>query len=88
MCEADLFTFTGTANDVRDVTLIETGTGWGGVGNTNDPRATIFAPSGVQVDAFDTNSRRQLTLAETGTYLVRVNANQVAATGTYNVGLT
>ena len=86
--EEDMFTFTGTTDDVVDVVLTETGLDWGGSCGAYDPRATIFSPSGIEVDQFDANTRRTLTLLETGTYLVRINANQLTATGTYNLGLT
>src|SRR5262249_2768592 len=51
------------------------------------PRATLFSPSGVQVSFFDANTQRSFTLTENGVYLVRVNANNLANTGSYNLGL-
>ena len=84
--EVDLFSFTGTANDVLDLTLTET-SDWGGSSGSIDARATVFSPTGVQVALFDSNLQQQITLPETGTYVVRVNANTLVNTWTYDLGL-
>ena len=78
--EVDLITFTGEVDQVIDLTLEEV-TSWGGVSSANDARGTLFAPSGVQVAQFDSNTQEMFTLLESGTYIVRVNANNVVSTG-------
>ena len=86
--EVDLLTFTGTAGQVVDLTLVET-SAWGGVaGISNDARGQLFAPSGDAVGgAFDSNTQVTHTLPETGTYIVRINANNLVSTGSYNLGM-
>ena len=49
--------------------------------------ATVFAPSGAQVTQFDSNLQQQITLPESGTYVVRIQANNLASTGSYNLHL-
>ena len=48
---------------------------------------TVLAPSGTEVITFDSNAQQQLTLPETGMYLIRLNANNLVSTGSYNLGL-
>jgi uncharacterized repeat protein (TIGR01451 family) len=84
--EVDLLTFTGTAGEVKDLTLVATGGNWN-FPLTQIPRMTIFAPSGASLGAFNANSQNTLTLPETGTYLVRVNASNLVTTGSYDLGL-
>jgi hypothetical protein len=81
----DFFSFQGTKDAVVDLTLVRTGGFDAFFGRV--PRATVFTPTGTQLDVFDSNQQRALNLPETGTYLVRVNANSLVHTGTYNVGL-
>ena len=85
--KADFFSFSGNTNDVIDLMLTET-SNWGGNNFANDARLTLFSPTGVQVALFDSNAQTQLTLPETGTYLIRVNANNLVSTGNYNLGLS
>ena len=68
-----------------DLTLVDTG-GFGAYGQA--VAATVFAPSGANVVTFQANTQKSLTLPETGTYVVRINANDLVGTGTFNVGLT
>jgi len=83
--ETDFYTFTGSAGDVVFTTLTE-GAGFNSGGQT--PRLRVYAPSGVQVGSHqDANSVRQDTLQESGTYVVRVQANTLIHTGTYHIGL-
>ena len=49
--------------------------------------ATLFAPSGAQVVAFKANVVQAVTLPETGTYVVRINASNFADTGSFDVEL-
>ena len=83
--EVDLITFTGQVNDVIDLTFVQTA-GFDAFRGVL-AHATVFAPSGVQVDVFDANAQRTLTLAESGTYVVRINANNLVSTGSYSLGL-
>ena len=46
---------------------------------------TIFAPSGAVVGTLLSNSQSLYTLPVTGVYAIRVSANNLAATGSYNV---
>lgn len=83
--EVDLFTFDGTADDVVFWTLTE---GSGFTAGSQAPSLQIFAPSGSELKAsISANSQRQDTLPETGTYVVRLQANNLRSTGTYFLGL-
>jgi hypothetical protein len=62
-------------------------TDWGGPNGTYDARATIFSPSGAQLLYMDSNDQNHVTLPEDGTYVFRVNANVLVATGSYNLDL-
>ncbi len=53
----------------------------------NDARLTLFSPTGVEVILFDSNAQQQITLVETGTYLLRIQANNLTSTGFYELGL-
>jgi len=83
--EVDLITFSGRTEQVIDLTLVQT-TGFDGVHGVL-ARYTLFSPSGKELGTFDANTQRSFTLPETGTYLIRVNANNLFHTGTYNLGL-
>ena len=85
--EVDQFTFTGQVGDLVTLTLSET-SNWGGINGANDARATVFTPAGDVLITFDSNSQQDLTLPESGTYIIRVNANNLASTGSYNFSLT
>ena len=82
--DVDLFTFAGQAGDLITLTLSET-SNWGS--SINDVRATVFTPTGDQLIIFDSNSQQTVTLPETGTYTIRVNANNLLSIGTYNLGV-
>ena len=83
--EVDLITFTGQSGDVVDLTLVRTGGFDSFYGRV--PRATVFTPTGAVLAAFNANSQKELTLPESGTYVVRVNANTLVHTGTYDLEL-
>ena len=85
--QVDLFTFSGTMGATVDLSLANTG-GFNPFREGQTAFATVFAPSGATVVAFGANALKTLTLPETGTYVVRVNASDLVGTGTYNVGLT
>src|SRR2546422_784221 len=59
--------------------------GWSALGSR--AQATVIAPSGANVATFLANSKRQLALAESGTYTIQVNAYNLVTTGNYNLGL-
>jgi uncharacterized protein YjdB len=85
--EVDQYTFEGTAGDLISLMLVET-TDWGGFQGGNDARGILYAPSGAEVGGvFDSNIMPEYTLPETGTYVLRVYANNLVSTGDYNLGL-
>lgn len=84
--ESDLYTFSGSVGDVVSFTLTET-TSFGGTGGAYDPQLTLFSPAGVELTAIDATARTEYTLPETGDFLVRISANVLFATGSYNLGL-
>ena len=84
--EVDLITFDGTLDRVVTLTLVET-PDWGGSGGRNDARATLFSPSGQNILVVDSNSQEEVTLPESGLYTLRINANNLVSTGSYNLGL-
>ncbi|MCK4622077.1 MAG: Ig-like domain-containing protein [Desulfuromonadales bacterium] len=83
--EIDEFTFSAQSGDVVDLTLVRTGGFDSFYGRV--PRATVFTPTGAVLAAFNANSQKELTLPESGTYVVRVNANTLVHTGTYDLEL-
>src|SRR4051794_38886385 len=83
--QVDQYTFAGTANVV--VTLTLPGAGVFPSGALIRSKANVFAPSGTLVVGFQANGQQQLTLAETGTYVVQVQANNFTSAGTYSLGL-
>src|SRR5437667_411842 len=48
--------------------------------------ATVFSPTAAVVVTFNANIQQQLTLAETGTYVVQVRASDFVSTGSYSLG--
>jgi uncharacterized protein YjdB len=84
--QVDLYTFTGAANELITLTLATTS---GFSSSLTFPTACLIAPSNVVVECFGANpgNQRTHTLLETGTYLVRVNANNFVTTGSYALGL-
>ena len=87
--QVDFFTFSGTMGATVDLTLVRT-EGWPFYFSDGSPSATVFAPSGANVVSFQAtpSTLNPLTLLETGTYVVRITANTLVATGTYNIGLS
>ncbi|MDR4493775.1 MAG: hypothetical protein R3B74_05015 [Nitrospirales bacterium] len=81
--EADLFTFTGTAGQVVTIQLAETS---GFTPVSQFPFATVFSPTGVALQSFGP-SQPTLTLPASGTYVIKVTANNLVATGAYELGL-
>ena len=84
--EVDFFTFSAQTGNEVFLTLTET-PDWGGAFGGNAAHLTVFAPSGAEVVTFDSTQQQRLTLAETGTYVIKINANNIVSTGAYNLGL-
>ena len=83
--EVDLITFAGQAGQVVILTISEASTFTGGSSNT--PQLTVFSPALDQLALFNANNQQQITLPTTGTYIFRVTANDLAATGNYGLNL-
>ncbi len=82
--KAEFFTFEGTVGDDVFLTLVQTGAF---TGFFDTAQATLFDPDSLQVDQFDAHDSRRYALEKTGTYTVRVRANDLVGTGQYNLGL-
>ena len=79
--EVDQFTFSGQANQRVTLTLTSAlSSGW-------PASAILFSPSLAEVIRFNANSQQQLTLPETGTYVIQMRANNLLATGNYTIGM-
>ena len=78
--QVDQLTFTGQANDRVTLTLTRTGF------SLTTATATVFSPTGAGVVTFNANSQQQLTLPETGTYVIQVRAANFVGTGSYTLG--
>src|SRR5207253_1733029 len=81
----DLITFTANANDYVRLVLVTTAGFYPPF--SQNPRATVTTPSGQVLGTWDATGPREFTLPEAGTYLVRVRANNLSDTGTYNLSL-
>src|SRR5947209_15533627 len=80
--QVNQYTFSGQANENVTLTLARTG-GFG----SSFAFAGVFAPSGKSVVGFNANGQQQLTLTETGIYVVKVESSNFADAGQYNLGL-
>ena len=80
--EVDQFTFSGQANERKTLTLAASG-----FPTFVMATATVFSPTAAVVKTFDANSQQQLTLPESGAYVVQVRASNLVSTGSYSVGL-
>jgi len=83
--EVDEYTFTGQAGQIVALTLTETA---GFPGNSQAPVATVFSPTGAEVLSFGP-SQREITLPESGTYVVKVSPNRFdfLVVGSYGLSL-
>ena len=83
--EIDRYSFAGQAGHIVSLALASTG------GFSTNPTAstsvelTVFAPSGAAVGTIRSNSQANLTLTETGIYVIRVRAANLTRTGSYNL---
>jgi hypothetical protein len=84
--EVDLYSFAGSTDQFISLTLASTA---GFATNTGSLSATltVFAPSGAVVGSLRTNSQARFVLPETGAYVVRVHATNLATLGSYNLNL-
>ncbi|MGE0884029.1 MAG: IPT/TIG domain-containing protein [Blastocatellales bacterium] len=76
--QVDQITFSGQANERKTLTLTS---------GSFTAAATVFSPTGVVVITFNANSQQQLTLPESGTYVIQIRANNLVSTGVYHIGL-
>ena len=74
--DVDLITFTGTAGDVVDLTLVQTA-GF----SPNVARANLYSPTNVFQGTISANSLTGFNLPETGTYVIQLTASNVVAMG-------
>jgi hypothetical protein len=82
--EVDLYTFTGQAGQIISLALASTG-GFTSSPSSRSVSSRVLAPSGALVGTLLSNSQSLFTLPEGGVYTVRVNANNLTATGSYNI---
>lgn len=80
--EEEEFTFSGQAGQVVAITLADTG-----FAGAPFPQAFVFSPTGVQVTSSFGPTQREVTLPESGTYVIKVRANDLTSSGTYALGL-
>ena len=80
--EADFLTFQTQAGDEILLTLVQTAGFGGGV-----VQATLFDPMNIELLTFNANSTQRFAIEASGTYVVRLRANNLVSTGSYNLGL-
>ncbi len=74
--EEEEFTFSGQAGQVVAITLADTG-----FAGAPFPQAFVFSPTGVQVTSSFGPTQREVTLPESGTYVIKVRANDLTSSG-------
>src|SRR2546422_249734 len=79
--QVDQFTFSCQNNDRVTLTLASVGFS---VGSGASATATVFSPSAAVVVTFNANGQQQVTLPETGTYVIQVRASNVVNLTPYN----
>jgi hypothetical protein len=82
--DADLFSFYGQAGRIISLALASTG-GFSGSGSSASATLTLFALSSAVVGSFRSNGQTDFTLADTGLYVIRVTATNLATIGSYEV---
>jgi trimeric autotransporter adhesin len=83
--EVDVYSFTGQAGARIALTIGETGGGFVFVGAR--PVVTLFAPGGATIESLGANAQSLIDLPASGTYVLRVNASDLATTGNYGMGI-
>ena len=81
--QVDQITFSGQVNQRVTLTLTGAGFPFGATAT-----ATVFSPMGAVIATFNANGQQQLTLPESGTYIIQVRASNLASTGSYSLGLS
>jgi hypothetical protein len=69
--EVDVYSFAGQTGDVILLTVSETG----GFSGTSSARVRLLSPTLVEVTTFTTSGQAQVTLPESGTYVITVTGN-------------
>ena len=82
--ETDLYTLTGQAGQIISLAIASTD-GFATSPSSRSAVLTLFAPSGAVVGTLASNSQALLTLPMNGVYAIRVSANNLATTGSYNI---
>ena len=92
--QRDSFSFDALANDQILVTVAGT-SDWGGASGANDARFTLFSSTNTPIidrfasaSLFDSNAQIQYQLPADDTYTVKVQANDLVSSGSYNIGIT
>jgi hypothetical protein len=83
--EVDVYAFSGQSGDRVALTLAETGGTF--VFGGARPVVTLIAPDRSTVLSFGANAQQMIALPMSGTYTLRVNANDLASTGSYGMGI-
>jgi hypothetical protein len=84
--QVNLHSYDGLAGQTLALTLANTG-GFTTNRGSASAELTLFAPSGAVVGALRSNSQATFVLPESGTYVIRVSAANLAGIGSYNVNL-
>ena len=83
--EVDLYSFTGQAGQIISLALASAG-GFATSPSSGSVVLRVFAQSGAAIGgALSSNSQNLYTLPIDGVYTIRVNANNPARTGSYNI---
>jgi len=85
--ETDRFSFAGQAGQIISLALASTGGFATNPGSSGSVELMVFAPSGALIGHLRSNSQGNVTLPVTGSYAIRVNATNLATTGSYNLNL-
>ena len=85
--QVDLFTLSGETGQIISLALASTGGFSATPSASTSVELTLFAPSGTAVNGLRSNSRANVTLPETGIYVMRVNATNLATLGSYRLTL-
>lgn len=82
--ETELFTFDATAGVGVTISLTETS----GFVGAADPRAWLYSPTTDFLTQFDAPFALAFVPLDSGTHLIRIAANDLFTTGSYELGLT
>jgi hypothetical protein len=85
--QVDLYRFDGHRGETVSLAIASTG-GFSSNPNVSSSVAlTLFSPSGLAVGTLRSNSEANFSLADAGTYVIRVSANNLTTVGSYNLNL-